>query len=129
MSSGRVEGGSPNDVANRLKTNRPPPPPQFISDLMLQPPVALADPYSGRTHRVHPARLASGILTAREELAAHVAKGLPSAVARSNVSVLRRHLEEHTYVSGTHVDAPRPSYRDYRRRGSGSRWQRLASSS
>jgi hypothetical protein len=56
-----------------------------------------------------------------QELASQVAKALPAAVAASNVGVMREHLERHTYVSGT-ADAPRTSYRDYRRRRNG-RWQ------
>lgn len=94
---------------------------------MLEAPVALVDPYSGNSHVVSPTQLANGVLQVRAELAAHVAKSLPGAVAQGNVTVLRRHLEEHTYVSGSHSDAPRTSYRDYRRQRRTSKWQRMTS--
>ncbi|GBF95673.1 NAD+ synthase [Raphidocelis subcapitata] len=101
---------------------------EFIAELMHTQPVALVDPYSGRTHIISPTQLATGVLTVREELSRHVAKSLPGAVAAGNVAVLRRHLETHTYVSGTNA-APRASYRHYRRpRARGSRWSQMSSS-
>lgn len=76
---------------------------------------------------IHPTQIATGVLTVREELSRHVSKSLPGAVQTGNVNVLRNHLEQHTYVSGTHSEAPRRSYRDYRARGAGAnRWQDLA---
>jgi hypothetical protein len=95
---------------------------------MHEPPVALVDPYTGRSHTIAPSRLAAGVLTVREELARHVAAALPGAVAASNVGVLRDHLERHTYVSGSADAPPRASYREYRSRRGG-RWQapRMAS--
>lgn len=101
---------------------------KFIADLMLEAPVTLVDPYTGQSHAVSPTQIASGVLSVRQELAGHVAKGLPGAVAAGNVSVLRRHLEEHTYVSGdAGNDAARPSYRNYRRnRRAGGKAQRAA---
>jgi hypothetical protein len=101
---------------------------QFISELMLEAPAALVDPYSGQTHMVNPTQLASGVLAVRKELAGHVAKQLPGAVQAGSVGVLRRHLEEHTYVSGNAGnDAPRTSYRNNRRQQrTGSKWQEAA---
>lgn len=93
---------------------------------MLEAPAALVDPYTGDTHLVYPTQLASGVLAVRQELAAHVAKSLPGAVSAGNVAVMRRHLEEHTYVSGSADAGPRASYRDYRRQRR-TKWQRLAS--
>lgn len=101
---------------------------QFIAELMHTQPVALVDPYSGRTHIISPTQLATGVLTVREELSRHIAKSLPGAVAAGTVAVLRRHLETHTYVSGTNA-APRASYRQYRRpRPRGPRWSQMSNS-
>ncbi|KAI8470125.1 MAG: hypothetical protein J3K34DRAFT_459013 [Monoraphidium minutum] len=99
---------------------------EFIAGLMLEAPAALVDPYTGGVHHVHPARLAAGVLAARQELAGHVAAALPGAVAAGSVGVLRRHLEEHTYVSGSAEAPPRASFRTYRAPQRAGKWQRLA---
>jgi hypothetical protein len=53
---------------------------QFVSNLMHEPPVALVDPYTGRSHIISPSRLAAGVLTVRE-VGAEVATVLPRPFA------------------------------------------------
>lgn len=56
------------------------------------------DPTSGAKRYINPAGIASAVLTTREALAKQLAKTLPSKVSDANVSIMRSHLETHTYV-------------------------------
>ena len=77
---------------------------------MAERPVALVDPRSGRAHVVSPTALATGVLTVRGELARHVARAVEPAAARGAVGVLRAHLEQHTYVSGSWQQGATPGW-------------------
>lgn len=93
----------------------------FLQALMEARPVYCMDPYSGARHYVNPAAIANAVLVTREALAERLAKGLTPKVADANMSLLRQHLEAHTYVSGSN-NVQRASFRAYRR-GAGSRQQ------
>lgn len=66
---------------------------------------------------INPAQLGERVLKMREGLAVSVCKVVPTVVGRRNVSVLRKHLENTSYISGS-LD----NTQDRRRRaGSGGR--------
>ena len=72
---------------------------------------------TGATVEIHPAQLGERVLKMREGLAVSVAKVVPSVVGRRNVAVLRKHLENTSYISGSLDNS-----QDKRRRaGSGGR--------
>jgi hypothetical protein len=63
------------------------------------------DPSSGAKRYINPAGIASAVLTTREALAKQLAKTLPNKVSDANVSIMRSHLETHTYVGGRGASA------------------------
>jgi hypothetical protein len=81
-----------------------------------------ADPRTGATHYINPAAIASAVLSTRESLARQLAKRLAGSVREENILIMRAHLEQHTYVSGSD-DQARPSFRQDRRRGRGAQRQ------
>lgn len=87
----------------------------FLASLMEAKPVCSVDPYTGATQVINPAAIASAVLSTREVLAKQLAKNLTSHVQDANVTLMRTHLETHTYVSGTN-DEVKPSFRQYRSR-------------
>jgi hypothetical protein len=86
----------------------------FITQLMNTKPVYSVDPYSGQTYFINPPQVSAAILATREQLAQKLAKNLCSTVTQANVDILRTHLEQHTYVSGSNNDS-KISYRQYRK--------------
>lgn len=75
---------------------------EFITRLMAERPRAYKDPNTGATHYVSPTQLANRVLATRADLAQHVVASLTDEMQRENVTILRSHLEAHTYTSGTH---------------------------
>lgn len=89
----------------------------FLAALMQAKPEHRQDPYTGSVHHINPAALAAAILSTREALGQQLAKALPGRVADANIAVMRAHLENYTYTSGTNLDV-KPSFRQYRGRSS-----------
>jgi hypothetical protein len=92
----------------------------FLAGLLEARPEVHPDAASGATHSINPAAIAAAVLSTREALAEQLAKTLSGKVARANVSLMRTHLERHTYVSGTNEEV-KPSFKQQRRRRSGQR--------
>lgn len=86
----------------------------FLTGLMEARPVYSVDPHSGAKRCINPAAIASAVLSTREALAQQLAKTLPNKVQDANVTIMRSHLETHTYVSGTNNEV-KPSFRHKRR--------------
>lgn len=66
------------------------------------------DNISQTEHWISPTDIANRILTVRHDLSKRLATGYPEFVKRSNVDLLRSHLEANSYTSGnrsTHVVA------------------------
>lgn len=74
----------------------------FISKLFRQRAVYAEDKVTGTDHFVSPAQLAHRVLAMRELMARTVTQGFPEFVTRTNIEVLRAHLEAHSYTSGSH---------------------------
>lgn len=85
----------------------------FLAGLLEERPVYSIDPHSGAKRYINPAGIASAVLTTREALAQQLAKTLAGKVSDANVSIMRTHLETHTYVSGTNMEV-KPSFRHKR---------------
>lgn len=85
----------------------------FLSGLFEARPVYSIDPVSGSKRHINPAAIANAVLTTRESLATQLSKTLPGKVSESNMSIMREHLETHTYVSGTNIEL-RPTFRSRR---------------
>ena len=74
----------------------------FVSKLFRQRAVYAQDKTTGTDHFVSPAQLAHRVLAMRELMARTVTQGFPEFVTRTNIEVLRAHLEAHSYTSGSH---------------------------
>ncbi len=78
----------------------------FIQALFKERAVYMKDSVTGMEHFVSPAQLAHRILAMRELMARTVTAGFPEMVTRTNVDVLRQHLESSSYTSGTTSNTP-----------------------
>jgi hypothetical protein len=76
----------------------------FLRALFKERAVYAKDAVTGTEHFVSPAQLAHRILAMRELMARTVTTGFPEFVTRTNVDVLRQHLEAHSYTSGSHAE-------------------------
>ena len=76
----------------------------FIRALFKQRAVYAKDAVTGTEHFVSPAQLAHRVLAMRELMARTVTQGFPEFVTRTNVDVLRQHLEASSYTSGSHAE-------------------------
>ena len=74
----------------------------FIAKLFRQRAVYAQEKTTGIDHFVSPAQLAHRVLAMRELMARTVTQGFPEFVTRTNIEVLRAHLEAHSYTSGSH---------------------------
>ena len=85
----------------------------FLAALMEARPVYSIDPHTGTKRCINPAAVASAVLSTREALAQQLSKTLPTKVQDANVTIMRSHVETHTYVSGTNLDV-KPTFRHKR---------------
>jgi len=74
----------------------------FLAKLFRQRAVYAQDKVTGTDHFVSPAQLAHRVLAMRELMSRTVTQGFPEFVTRTNIEVLRAHLEAHSYTSGSH---------------------------
>jgi hypothetical protein len=61
------------------------------------------DNISQTDHWISPTDIANRILTVRHDLSKRLAMGYPDFVKRSNVDLLRSHLEANSYTSGMYT--------------------------
>jgi hypothetical protein len=73
----------------------------FVRALFKERAVYAKDRVTGTEHFVSPAQLAHRVLAMRELMARTVTQGFPEYVTRTNIEVLRAHLESSSYTSGT----------------------------
>jgi hypothetical protein len=99
-------------------------PSQFITKLMKARPTYEIDPYTGMMMDINPLHLANRIMATRDLLIKNTTLLAPEQVAKDNVKILRRHLEAHTYVSGS-SETQKPSYRAYRNPRNKHSWDAL----
>jgi hypothetical protein len=77
----------------------------FVRALFKERAVYAKDKVTGTEHFVSPAQLAHRVLAMRELMARTVTAGFPEFVTRTNVEVLRQHLESSSYTSGSHAES------------------------
>lgn len=82
----------------------------FLAGLFETRPMYSVDPQSGTKRYINPAAIATAVLTTRQALAQQLVKTLPTKVHDDNVTIMRTHLETHTYVSGTNEEV-KPTFR------------------
>jgi hypothetical protein len=73
---------------------------QFLLKLFQERAMTTSDNINNTEHWISPADLANRILTVRLELAKRLTRGYPDFVQRTNLEVLRSHLEKNSYTSG-----------------------------
>jgi hypothetical protein len=81
--------------------------------LLLQTPTKVKSPATGSVQEISPQQLGNRVLLMREELAKTVLKLVPTDIHERNMTVLRKHLEQSSYTSGTGT----ASSKSMRRRG------------
>ena len=94
--------------------------PQFLLALFKEPAVVVQDVTNNTQHTIDPPNLAHRLIQIRADLSLTLPR-MPGFVEQENTAVLRRHLERHTYISGS--SQPGASYserRGYHRRRGGS---------
>eukprot|EP00884_Botryococcus_braunii_P022409 jgi/Botrbrau1/8852/Bobra.50_2s0011.1 len=74
---------------------------KFILKLFQERALTTSDNINNTEHWISPPDLANRILTVRLDLAKRLSRGYPDFVKRTNLEVLRSHLEKNSYTSGT----------------------------
>lgn len=74
---------------------------QFVLKLLKARPEEKMDVINQKMHIVNPMDIADRVLLVREELAISLATGFDQYVARGNVDVKRKHLQNSSYTSGS----------------------------
>ncbi|KAL6767755.1 RBCX2 [Auxenochlorella protothecoides x Auxenochlorella symbiontica] len=87
---------------------------KFILSLLSMKGTTVDEAAFGVTHHINPQNIAHRILMTREDMALNMAQGLSKYATQENGMVLRRHLENTTYLSGGH-DTAYKSRRGYHR--------------
>ena len=77
----------------------------------------MVNPSSGSTHHVNPQVLGRRVILMRAELSSAVGKVVLSDIQKRNMSILRKHLEATSYISGS---SEAKGQSGYRRGGEGS---------
>jgi hypothetical protein len=77
----------------------------------MQKPETIQCNTTGTTHDIKPRQLGDRVLQMRASLAASVSELVPVIVRQNNTAVLRQHLENTSYVSGSGGDGKQPGRR------------------
>jgi hypothetical protein len=95
--------------------------------LCMQRPQTILNKSSGSQHHINPQQLGNRVILMRAELAKSVSQMVPNEIQKRNVEVLRKHLENSSYISGSSERSRGREKKGYRRGGEGvtrARWER-----
>lgn len=79
--------------------------------LALQIPSSIVNPSSGKKHHVNPQQLGNRVILMRAELSKSVGQMVPGDIQKRNMSILRKHLEATSYISGSSEGKGQSGYR------------------
>jgi len=79
---------------------------EFIEELFNVRGTVVVDPTTQSSHNIDPQNLAHRILQIRNDMARKATLSLPQFVDTEDAAVMRKHLTNNTFVSGSHKDVP-----------------------
>eukprot|EP00892_Ulva_mutabilis_P001154 jgi/Ulvmu1/11039/UM007_0220.1 len=74
---------------------------EFILKMMRETPQTVVNPSSGAEHMINPQQLGNRVILTRAELGKTVSGLVPSQMEKRNITLLRKHLTDTSYISGS----------------------------
>lgn len=74
---------------------------EFILKMMRERPQTVMNPSSGTEHTINPQQLGNRVIVTRAELGKTVSEMVPNQMEKRNITLLRKHLTDTSYISGS----------------------------
>lgn len=73
----------------------------LASSQCVQAPTTVMNPSSGAEHTINPQQLGNRVILTRAELGKTVSQIVPKNIEKRNITLLRKHLTDTSYISGS----------------------------